>query len=80
MRIMHDVFSLCMMHCLILVICVENQGRLEGGPGDTFQGRAQKFKKGGPKLSVFVFTENIGEDQKKRSSRRLTSNLYLKIG
>ena len=55
MRIMHDVFSLCMMHCLILVICVENQGRLEGGPGDTFQGRAQKFKKRGAEIFCIRF-------------------------
>ena len=30
-----------------------------------FQGRAQKFEKGGPQFSVFVSAKNIGQDQKK---------------
>ena len=36
-----------------------------GAQGIPFRGVPKNLKKGGPKFSVFVFTENIGKDQKK---------------
>ena len=40
------------------------------------QGRAKKFEKKGPQFPVFVYSENIGEDQKKKGLHVFPRPIY----